>query len=182
MVTKQIPKRTDTAFGKKVYLLGIDEDKQYVWMESAQWDCDWYWGCGYIERYNIRRGKNPHLSSDIRSHSHYSGITGKHEKYDFDKKGWILSSDYIHTINDKRSGFVATTLSDKEAWELSELMSTIYTLKQSAEIFGRGGSHCTTIENEREIVTRKEWTEEINKKILPALFEEVDRLLSPEVD
>jgi hypothetical protein len=175
---KLIPKRTDFAFEKKVYLLGIDENGQYVWLEEAHWDCGWYWGFGYIERYNIGRGKNPHLSTDIRSHSHYDGIIGKREKYDSEKKTWSLS-EYVHHINDKHSEFKSTVLTDKEAWQLSELMKTFYTLREAAEIFKLGGSHCTTIESEQKIVRRQAWFEEINKKILPALFEEIYKLLSP---
>lgn len=179
MATKQrIPKRKDRAFGKDVYLLGIDKDGQYVWLEQATWDCGWYWGFGYIERYNIGRGKNPHLASDIRSHTHWdSGIIGKHEKYDFEKKAFVLSSDYIHHINE-HPDFKATTLSEKESWKLSEYMSTVYTLKESAEMFGRGGSHLSSDDYEEEVVRREEWAKEINEVILPKLFNAIYVLLS----
>ena len=38
-----IKKRVDKAFGKDVYLLGIDQYNEYVWLEAPKWDCGWYW-------------------------------------------------------------------------------------------------------------------------------------------
>ena len=36
-------KRIINKFGKH-YLLGINRDGEYVWLEKESWDCDWYWG------------------------------------------------------------------------------------------------------------------------------------------
>ena len=32
-----------------LYLLGTDEDGIKYWLKAPSWDCDWYWGFGYIE-------------------------------------------------------------------------------------------------------------------------------------
>ena len=37
------------AFGKKIYLLGKDAEGVKYWLEEASWDCNWYYGFGYIE-------------------------------------------------------------------------------------------------------------------------------------
>lgn len=29
-------------FGKRIYLLGADEDGIRYWLEEPSWDCDWY--------------------------------------------------------------------------------------------------------------------------------------------
>jgi hypothetical protein len=176
---KLIPKRIDSAFGKKVYLLGIDKDGQYAWLEEATWDCGWYWGFGYITRFNVGRGKNPNLSTDIRSLTHYSGIIGEHEIWDTDKKTFVNDHQYVHHINNDNAGFKSTVLTDKEAWQLSELMKTFYTLQEAAEVFKHGGSNYTTIASEQKIVRRQAWFEEINKKILPDIFKEIYKILSP---
>ena len=177
MATKQkIAKRKDHAFGKDVYLLGIDNDGQYVWLEQASWDCGWYWGFGYIERYTNNR--YPSKARDITSHTHWdSEIVGKHEKYDFEKKAFVLSRDYIHHINEHPE-FKATTLSDAESWKLSEYMKTFYALKESVGIFGCGGSRVTSDDYEKEIVQREQWAKEINEIILPKLFNAIYVLLS----
>jgi hypothetical protein len=33
---------------EKIYL-GVYKDYGQVWMPKASWDCDWYWGFGYIQ-------------------------------------------------------------------------------------------------------------------------------------
>ena len=37
---------------KKEYLLGTDEYGIKYWLESESWDCNWYWGFGYLGNKN----------------------------------------------------------------------------------------------------------------------------------
>ena len=60
-------KRKSRAFGKDIYLLGRDSDNDLVWLEHPRWDCKWYWGFGYVERYT---SKDPTKAIDISSHTH----------------------------------------------------------------------------------------------------------------
>jgi hypothetical protein len=46
-----LSKRKSHAFGKDIYLIGKDKSGTNYWLESPSWDCDWYWGFGYIETY-----------------------------------------------------------------------------------------------------------------------------------
>ena len=119
-------KRKSHAFGKDVYLLGEKKTGELIWLQAASWDCNWYWGFGYIEEYT--NNQHPESSRDINSHSHWSGLVGKQEKYNFEKKCFELSSDYIHHLNDNPD-MAATTLTDKESWELADLMQSFYTFK-----------------------------------------------------
>jgi len=64
-----LPKKQTKAFGKKIYLLGEDADGIKHWLEEPSWDCDWYWGFGYIETYT--NNNNPSNSRDIESHTHW---------------------------------------------------------------------------------------------------------------
>lgn len=61
-------KRIEFAFGKNVYLLGIDNHGDYRWLEAPFFDYGWYWGFGYVETYT--NNKNPHKSKDIVCHTH----------------------------------------------------------------------------------------------------------------
>jgi len=169
-----IKKRTDHAFGKKVFLLGRYKSGEDFWLEEAKFDCGWYWGFGYIETY--QKNRSPSKARDISSHSHWDGLVGQQEIYDSEKQVW-KKGKYIHHLNEHPE-VEDTVLTDAESWELAELMKTFYTLKEAAAVFRRGGSHVATVEKEKEIVTRKEWTDEINQKILPALFTEIYDLLS----
>ena len=57
-------------------------------------------------------------------------------------------------------------------------MQSAYTLKETAETLGRGGSHLTKnpcadiIKNEAEV-------KRINEIVLPAIFAEIEKILSP---
>ncbi len=148
-------KRRETAFGKKVYLLGKDHEGILYWLEESQWECDWYWGMGYVETYT--NNKYPHLSRDINSHQHFDGLffNGRVDGH----TAW-------------NNFFAESVLSSKELWTLMELMKTAYTLQETAAVLGRGGSHYTA--NPCADVKR------INEVVLPAIFEQVYEFLSPE--
>lgn len=170
-----ISKKSNKAFGKKIFLLGRDADGINYWLEEARWDCGWYWGFGYVETYT--NNKNPHLSKDINSHSHIdSSFMGQMEKYDFDKKCFV-KAEYIHNIYDAPT-FIETTFTEQEGWELSELFKSFYRLKQSAEMFHSGSCNVTTNPCS-ELIKNEDWAKHINHEILPLIFEKIYTILSP---
>ena len=88
-----------------------------MYLSRPSFDCDWYWGFGYIGNRNC--------------HYHLNGIDeGKNINY-FDAIKQHFGESFI--IKD-----------DKGIWTFAELVRTIYTLKETAEMFHRGGSHYTT--------------------------------------
>lgn len=157
---KTMEKRTTEAFGKEIYLLGEDKNGILYWLEAPSWDCGWYWGCGYVETYT--NNTNPSIARDINSHQHFDGLF-----FNKNKNGFDTFEEF----------FADSTVSDKELWTLLELMRTIYTLKETAEVLGRGGSYYTANPC-KEIVTNHEEVKRINEVVLPALFNEVRNLLS----
>lgn len=153
-------KRECRAFGKKIYLLGTDNENKNIWLVEPSWDCGWYWGFGYLQTYT--NNKNPNLAKDIASHTHFDSEI---------LKG--LSFSY----NNFKSYFKETVLKDNEIWELCDYMKTFYTLKETAELFGRGYSHQTE-RAKIDLLKDEKMVEKINKELLPALFEKIIKLLS----
>lgn len=150
------------AFGKNVYLLGKDRLGTHYWLKEASWDCDWYWGFGYVRTYT--NDKHPENSRDIESHQHFESLFFNKEKN---------GRDMFDTF------FLETPLNDKEKWQLIELMKTFYTLQKYSELLYIGGSHYT--ENPlKETLRNKEEYDRINKEVLPKLFEEVYKILGKE--
>lgn len=133
----------------KFYLLG-KKDGQKFYLAVPSWDCGWYWGFGYVETFD--RGK-----TDIDSHQHFDTL--------------ILKSDCFH-VNEF---FDETPFTDKESWEISDLMQSYYTLKESAELFHLGGSHYTTVKG--FTLEDKNECERINKILLPKIFKKLDYIL-----
>jgi hypothetical protein len=163
-----IAKQQSHAFGKDVYLLGRDTEGINYWLEAPKWDCGWYWGFGYIETYQNNR--KPSSARDIDSHSHIkSSFLGKIDQ----------TKDYVHNLFDCPV-FAATTFTESEGWTLAELFNTFYTLSESAEMFGRGGSH-TASNPCKDVLTNTEWTKHINEVMIPAVTAKIIEILSPKL-
>lgn len=148
-------KKVSTLRGQNLYLIGKYKDGETIWLREASFDCGWYWGFGYL-----------HTKG---SHTHYdSAIIGRH------------NGAMCHVIGDHAD--IKTHLTDKEQWTLTELMQSFYTLKQAAEVFGRGGSNYSTIQGSeiQKIIKNADFVKHINEVQLPAIFAEVYKLLSPE--
>lgn len=158
---KTIDKKTTRAFGEKIYLLGVDKKGINHWIAAPKWDCSWYWGFGYIQTYT--NNKQPDKASDILSHSHWNGLVGK------------IKGEYRHHLNENPD-FAETTLSEKESWELADLMSSYYTFKEVAGISHIGHSGLT---NTKINFKDKRLENKINQKILPKIFKRVDEILTP---
>jgi len=157
-------KRKSHAFGKDIYLLGKDSDDTLYWLEQGKWDCNWYWGCGYVETYT--NNKNPEKAKDISSHYHFDGLFFKQSK--------------INGYDAFREFFVSTPLNDKEIWELLDLMKCIYSFKELAEIIHRGSSNYTTpIVDVQNKIKNEEVYKWINFDVIPFLLNRVYILLSP---
>ena len=159
---EKINKRQTEAFGKKIYLLGKDKYGKYLWLEEGTWDCDWYWGFGYVETYT--NNKNPSRSYDIESHTHIDSLIFKK-----------VNNKYIHHWNDL-SDLESTVLTESESWEFSDLMKSFYTLKEAAEIYHQGNSHLTS--NHIITLKNKEAYNRINQIEIPKIMKRVYQILS----
>jgi len=148
----KLKKLKSHAFGRDVYFLGINKEGERLWLEKASWDCNWYWGFGYVETYNRI---NPEKATDIHCHTHYNLLL---------KNKHILSDLGINS-----------PLTEKEQWELSDLMKSFYTLGETAELFGGGGSNISS--TDYDFLKNKDIVEKINKELLPKLFKEIYKLL-----
>ena len=164
METITLKKKTSEAFGKKIFYLGETEHGENLWLEEAKWDCQWYWGFGYVETYT--NNKYPHLAKDISSHSHFDGLVG------FKKD----NGDYVHHLNESPK-MKSTVLGEKESWELCDLMKSFYTLRDTAELYHQGNSHLTS--SHELCLKNKEAYDRINKVELPKIFKRVYEILTP---
>jgi hypothetical protein len=152
-------KKTVEKFGTH-FLLGKNFDGEYVYLKKASWDCDWYWGFGYLRIYT--NNTEPTRSKDIAAHFHFDGefLNGPRHAHDM----------FINY-------FAETVLTDSEVWQLCDYMKSFYTLKAAAEVFGRGYSHYTE-SAKLETLKYPEMVETINHVMLPALFEKIEKLLT----
>jgi hypothetical protein len=141
--------------------IGMNNDEK-IYLSAPSWDCGWYWGFGYLGNRNC--------------HYHVNDLN-KHEEYNFEKK--CFEYEFTNLFDGFKKHFGNTLIvRDSQLWILCELFKTVYSMKESAEVFGSGGSHYTT-NPAKDIILNKEITDRINGIILPALFEEIYKILIP---
>lgn len=134
---------------EKKYYLGVSrDDKELVYMPKPSWDCDWYWGFGYLESHSVW--------------THFDCSILNKPMCSFD-----AFKDYFET----------TPLTDDDIWVLCDYMMSFYTLKKTAELFKHGNSHQTVRAYVDELQDLDLYNK-INKELLPALFKKIDELFS----
>jgi hypothetical protein len=131
------------------YLLG-KVDGQRIYISAPSWDCGWYWGFGYLGNKDC--------------HYHLSGLNREKN---------INLKDAIDQHFDKGTSLFCH---DALTWTFTELVSTAYQLKETAEVLGRGGSHYTS-NPLTDLITNKDEVERINKIVLPSIFNEIEKTL-----
>lgn len=148
---KQIIKK----FNKKYYLLGVRKgDNRKVWLEQANWDCEWYWGLGYVEVFNENY-------TDIQEHTHFDSLFFKKLAYCYEK-----FTEY----------FEETTLDDKEIWQLLENMKSLYILRQYSDFLHIGGANVTDSGN-KELIKNEDEYKRINTLVIPKILDKVYEML-----
>jgi hypothetical protein len=153
-------KRIINKFGKH-YLLGINKDGEYVWLEKESWDCGRYWGFGYLHTFTNNR--QPERSRDLSSHFHFDST-------------FLNGPDCCHDMF--KNYFTETVLTDDEMWILCDLMMTYYTLKKSAELFKHGYSYQTQKAKIEKVQSETHY-DLVNKVWLPEVFKKIETLLTP---
>lgn len=133
-------------------LLGSNPIEGKIYLTKPEWQCDWY---GYWS-FGWIGDKNLHTHLDrLGSSNMYNNI-----------------KEFIPNVK----------LSDTNLWKFCELAESIYTLKKSAELFHRGGSHIVYNAKYRGVMQNKERCEYINYVTIPALIDELYKVLLDETN
>lgn len=148
-------------FNKQNFLLGIDRNGTKYYLKEFSWDCDWYWGGGYVETYT--NNNHPQLSRDISSHSHFDHMFANGNKNAFDSF---------------KEFFLQTPFEDKEIWKICELMNSFYTARKYSDMIHRGGANYTENPAKETIKSDSEYFR-INRYIIPAIAVELYKILDP---
>lgn len=150
-------KQVKLVSGKKYYLLGINNEGEKEWLKEAHFDCDWYWGVGYVEVFNKRY-------TNINVHTHFDSLffNKKEMCYDVFKKHYKSIPNY-------------------DVWKLLELMKSIYTLREYSDFIYRGGSHITSNPC-KDIIKNEDEYKRINIVLIPSLLKEIYELLGSDED
>ena len=131
-----------------------------IYLTPPSWDCGWYWGFGYLGNNN--------------RHYHVDGLK-KSETYNFEKK--VFEYKFMNLYDGFIEHFGDTLMVRKShLWKLCELFETFYRFKEMAEVYDRGGCHYTNNPC-KDLIENKDEAKKINEVILPAVFEEIYKIL-----
>ena len=151
--------KANTTYSNPISRVFLGKSKKYkepIYLYTPTFDCDWYWGFGYLGNNNC--------------HYHLSNYQQE------------LASDIARNINMfnalKQDYELCPTLQvDTNLWTFCELFKTAYALAEVAQIYNRGGSHYSNNPC-KALIKNKEQYEHINFVLLPALFKEIDKLFA----
>ena len=138
---------------KRFYIGMLDGER--IYLSVPKFDCDWYWGFGYLGNRNC--------------HFHLKNCASfLYDNHELQRKN----------MYDQLKGVFGDSLRipDNKLWEFCEIAQTIYTMKESAEVFGRGGSHYTT-NPDRETIKNTDIVETININVIPKQIRSLWKLL-----
>lgn len=116
----------------KIYFGTRKDDNSQIYIDKPTFDCGWYWSFGYLGNKNCHYHLKAYQEKDI---------------------VYIDKFDKLHILTENRNVCMRDALLqdyelnpkiEANLWQFCELALTIYALKESAEIFHRGGSYMTT--------------------------------------
>lgn len=141
-------------FPENVVLGKPVNDTKLVMLRRPSFDCNWYWGFGYLGNRDC--------------HYHLSGLTEGKNINMFDAMKEHFGDSLV--IKD-----------DKLLWQFCEVVTTIYTLRKSADMYHLGGSHYTTNPCS-DSLKRLDWYTEINEVLIPEQIAAMYAILAKAVD
>ena len=133
------------------YFLGIDANNTEYFLEEPSWDCNWYWGFGYIETFNEN-------FTDILSHQHATDFYPE----------WVLKDNSI---------LVETPFTEKEQWWLSEYFNQFYLFKKISEYYYVGHTGISSVYNKH--ISKKKW-KEINNFLKTEIIDNIIKIVKGE--
>lgn len=140
--------------GDVYFLVGIDSDGKKRFLKNALWDCEWYWGFGYVEMFT--NNNNPERSRDILMHQHFDSLFLRGDGY----------TRFFNMFEDR------TPMSEHEIWKFLELMKSYYTARAYSDMLHRGGAGYS--ENPVDDVIKDDFEySRINMEVIPSIIKSV---------
>ena len=158
-------KRVFEWHGDTYYYLGTAADGTNYFYQKAKFDCDWYWGIGYVESFT--NNSYPWRARDIDCHTHFDYMMDQQTHPGGTHANWFYGFKNI---------FHETLLTDSEIWKVCEIMRSLYTARNYSDMLYRGGSYYTSNPVAETIKNTAEYGR-INKVVIPALLENLYKIL-----
>ena len=120
-----------------------------VYLARPSWDCGWYWGFGYVQNKKL----HTHLKTMCNVENHTVNL-------------WDGLQHHI------KGGKIERMHVQDKLWTFCEVVQTIYHLRETAEVLGRGDSNYTTNPC-ADLIKNPDEVKRINEVLIPKLIDEM---------
>lgn len=153
----KMKKIMDVRGEQKFYFLGLNADGDKMWLEAPSWDCDWYWGIGYVKTY--QQNWMPSKARNITSLNHFNYLF----------PDWESFVEY----------FKNTPFTKDEKWKIYEYMKELYTLRHYADMMHYDGVGVTAGSNalKKEKDDNVKEYNRINNILIPNVWKSLEAIL-----
>ena len=164
----------------KWYLGKLKNENERVYLYDFTWDCDWYWGGGYIGNDGLHgHFKNAFLDTpDIRGHLLGNFITPWTVLPEgIDETNYIVIPDGssiwepIETFLDDVPDHISNNW-----WRIKDLFVQFYAIQKAAEVFRHGGNCTSTNRNPHEI--NLEFNTQLNNHLEQVIISEIRKVFN----
>ena len=160
-------KRSFSWHGNKYFYIGQDANGICYYYQESTFDCDWYWGVGYIESFT--NNAHPEIARDISGHTHFNYLMQEQNKKN------------LYHVDAFKKVFPVNPFSDKEIWKILEIVETLYTARKYSDMLHTGSAHITENPCKAIIANEKEY-KRINETVIPALLNELYKIMTEETE
>lgn len=149
----------------KLYLGKIDNKR--IYLKKPSWDCNWYWGFGYL--------------GNSRCHFHVNSLKDKITY--FTDKNDVPRREVVHKglffgFKEQFDKGTFIVKDDKDIWMLCELFETYYKFKDIAAISRKGNCNISSDENPcYDYIKNDALYHKINEELFPHIFDEIYKIL-----
>ena len=149
---KEIQGKNKVFFGTK--------DGERIYITKPTFDCGWYWSFGYLGNAQCHY----HLSSYQNKEVRFKDAEGKFRCF--------TELRNLHMCDCLLKDYALNPVILDNLWVFCELALTIYTLKETADIYHAGGSHTTTNPC-KDMLKNDERYQELVGMIIPELCQKL---------
>ena len=142
--------KPQTIWKSRIFLGKRKQDNRRIYLSAPSWDCDWYWGFGYL--------------GNSREHYHLEDYQAENGvKRNVNMRDALLE-DYKLNLK-----------IHKNLWVFCELSKTAYILNKAAKVYYFGSTNYTTNPCAEFVKNENEYRR-INWVVLPKIFDTMHEL------
>jgi hypothetical protein len=181
------PTKETSIMAKKKWTLGtLKGTSESVRLEDFTWDCDWYWGGGYVGNNNFHCHFDGCFLNTVDSRGHSLNSIGATFLDPWQPIPAHCDASKVHRVSNGASVWEPLSFfldnanyNEQQWWRIKDLFKQFYALRDAAEVFRYGG-HCSS-NGRTPAEINLDMAASINKHIGEVIIHEIRKALDKTV-